>query len=145
MGRDSDGYICIPRGLQDNLIAACKEAGIDYEIADHREKGRPIRVSFKWDLRIQQDLAAQRLLVYEHGVLSAATAFGKTAVCSYLISERKVNTLILLQSKDLLEQWVGELNKFLNIDEEPPVYKTKGGRVKRRESAIGILHGGKIR
>ena len=143
MGRDSDGYICIPRGLQDNLIAACKEAGIDYEIADHREKGRPIRVSFKGDLRIQQDLAAQRLLVYEHGVLSAATAFGKTAVCSYLISERKVNTLILLQSKDLLEQWVGELNKFLNIDEEPPVYKTKGGRVKRRESAIGILHGGK--
>lgn len=143
MGRDSDGYICIPRGLQDNLIAACKEAGIDYEIADHREKGRPIRVSFKGDLRIQQDLAAQRLLVYEHGVLSAATAFGKTAVCSYLISERKVNTLILLQSKDLLEQWVGELNKFLNIDEELPVYKTKGGRVKRRESAIGILHGGK--
>lgn len=56
-----------------------------------------------------------------------------------------MNTLILLQSKDLLEQWVGELNKFLNIDEEPPVYKTKGGRVKRRESAIGILHGGKIR
>ena len=43
----------------------------------------------------------------------------------------------------MLEQWVGELNKFLNIDEEPPVYKTKGGRVKRRESAIGILHGGK--
>lgn len=89
MGRDSDGYICIPRGLQDNLIAACKEAEIDYEIADHREKGRPIRVSFKGDLRIQQDLAAQRLLVYEHGVLSAATAFGKTAVCSYLISEKK--------------------------------------------------------
>lgn len=38
-----------------------------------------------------QDLAAQRLLAFDHGVLSAATAFGKTVVCSYLIAERKVN------------------------------------------------------
>lgn len=34
--------------------------------------------------------------------------------------------IILLQSKDLLEQWVEELNHFLVIDEEPPVYATKG-------------------
>lgn len=60
-----------------------------------------------------------------------------------MISERKVNTLILLQSKELIEQWVDELNKFLVIDEEPPIYKTKGGREKRRDSVIGILHGSK--
>ena len=59
------------------------------------------------------------------GVLSAATAFGKTVVCSYLIAERKVNTLILLQSKDLLNQWVDELNKFLEIKEEPCFSYTK--------------------
>lgn len=143
MGKDEDGYICIPRGLRDSLIASCQEAGIDYEIEDHREKGRPIRVTFQGDLRMQQDLAANRLLAYDQGVLSAATAFGKTVVCSYLISERKVNTLILIQSKELLEQWVDELNKFLIIDEEPPIYKTKSGREKRRESVIGILHGSK--
>lgn len=143
MGKDTEGYICIPRGLYDNLIASCKKAGIEYEVTDHREKGRPIRVSFKGDLKTQQDLAAQRLLAYDHGILSAATAFGKTVVCSYLIAQRKVNTLILLHSKDLLAQWVDELNKFLTIDEEPPAYKTKGGREKRRNSAIGILHGSK--
>ena len=141
MGTDTEGYICIPRGLYDNLIASCKEAGIEYEVTDHREKGRPIRVSFNGDLKTQQDLAAQRLLAFDCGVLSAATAFGKTVVCSYLIAQRKVNTLILLHSKDLLEQWVEELNKFLTINEEPPVYKTKSGREKRRNSAIGILHG----
>lgn len=141
MGKDMEGYICIPRGLYDNLIASCKEAGIEYEVTDHREKGRPIRVSFNGDLKTQQDLAAQRLLAFDNGVLSAATAFGKTVVCSYLIAQRKVNTLILLYSKDLLEQWVEELNKFLTINEEPPVYKTKSGREKRRNSSIGILHG----
>lgn len=143
MGKDIDGYIRIPRGLRDNLCTSCKEAGIEYEIVDHREKGRPIRVTFNGDLKIQQDLAAQRLLAFDHGVLSAATAFGKTVVCSYLIAERKVNTLILLQSKELLEQWVDELNKFLIIDEERPIYKTKSGREKRRDSVIGILHGNK--
>ena len=92
---------------------------------------------------MQQSLAADRLLAYDHGVLSAATAFGKTVVCSYLISARKVNTLILLHNKDLIGQWVEELYHFLDIDEEPPIYKTKTGREKRRESVIGILQGGK--
>lgn len=143
MGKDTDGYICIPRGLFDNLLTSCKEAGVEYDISDHREKGRPIRVSFNGDLKMQQNLAAQHLLAFDHGVLSAATAFGKTVVCSYLIAERKINTLILLQSKDLLEQWVDELNKFLIIDEEPPTYRTNSGREKRRKSVIGILHGSK--
>lgn len=143
MGKDKDGYICIPRGLRENLLDSCKEAGIEYEIVDHREKGRPIRVSFQGDLKMQQNLAVQHLLAFDYGILSAATAFGKTVVCSYLIAERKVNTLILLQSKDLLEQWIDELNKFLIIDEEPPIYRTKSGREKRRDSVIGILHGGK--
>ena len=57
--------------------------------------------------------------------------------------EVETEDLILLQSKDLLEQWVEELNKFLAIDEEPPLYKTKTGREKRRDSVIGILHGNK--
>ena len=143
LGRDIDGYIQLPRGLRELIIEKCNKAGITVEVSDQRQKGRPIRVRFKGSLRTGQDLAAERLLSYSDGVLSAATAFGKTVVCSYLIAERKVNTLILLQSKDLLIQWVEELNQFLEIDEQPPEYETKTGRKKRRESAIGILHGSK--
>ena len=139
LGKDVDGYIRIPRGLLETLTASCEDASIPYEITDQREKGRPIRVSFNGDLRLQQDLAAQSLLSHDNGVLSAATAFGKTVVCSYLIAQRKVNTLILLQSKDLQQQWIEELEKFLTIDEEPPTYTTKTGRVKRREGVIGMI------
>lgn len=139
MGKDIDGYIRIPRGLLEKLTSACDKSSIPYEISDHREKGRPIRVTFNGDLRLQQDLAAQALLAYDNGVLSAATAFGKTVVCSYLIAQRKVNTLILLQSKDLQKQWVEELDKFLTIDEEPPTYTTKSGRIKQRTSVIGMI------
>lgn len=143
MGLDIDGYIKVPRGLLENITDKCRKAGIDFDIADHREKGRPIRVSFEGELRVQQDLAAQRLLTFDNGILSAATAFGKTVVCSYLIAKRKVNTLILLESTDLIAQWEEELNRFLVIDEEPVEYKTKSGKVKKRKSVIGVLKGGK--
>ena len=82
MGLDIDGYIKVPRGLVENIIDKCRKAEIDFDITDHREKGRPIRVSFEGELRVQQDLAAQRLLTFDNGILSAATAFGKTVVCS---------------------------------------------------------------
>lgn len=143
LGKDIDGYIRIPRGLLEELKKKCETAGIKYDISDERDKGRPLRVSFKGDLRMQQTLAAHDLLSYDNGILSAATAFGKTVVCSYLIAERKVNTLILVQNKELLNQWVNELDRFLDIDEVPPTYTTKTGRIKKRDSVIGVLHGSK--
>lgn len=143
LGTDIDGYIKIPRGLLEALTEKCRSAGIAYDIEDYREKGRPVRVSFKGELRERQDTAAESLLAFDNGILSAATAFGKTVVCSYLIAQRKVNTLILLESTDLLSQWEDELERFLQIDEEPPEYKTRTGRIKKRLKAVGILKGGK--
>lgn len=116
---------------------------ISYDITDEREKGRPLRISFRGELRVRKDLAAQSLLSFNNGILSEATAFGKTVVCSYLIAKRKVNTLILLASTDLISQWEDKLNRFLVINEEPPQYKTKTGCIKRRTSVIGTLKGGK--
>ena len=64
-------------------------------------------------------------------------------MCSYLIAKHRVNTLILLESTDLISQWQEELERFLHIDEEPPEYQTKTGRKKKRTSVIGTLKGGK--
>ena len=143
LGEDTDGYVKIPRGLFEMLTEKCEQAGIVCDVEDHREKGRPIRVSFQGELREQQKPAAESLLAGDTGVLSAATAFGKTVVCSYLIARRRVNTLILLESTDLISQWEEELNRFLKIDEEVPEYRTKTGRVKKRGSVIGTLKGGR--
>ena len=142
LGLDTEGYIRIPRGLLEKLLEKCRQAGIPVDISNQRENGRPIRVSFRGELRMRQALAAQDILNHDDGILSAATAFGKTVVCSYLIAERRVNTLILLESTDLIKQWTDELNRFLDIDEEPPVYKTKTGKIRRRESVIGSLKAG---
>ena len=110
LGQDTDGYIRIPRGLLEQLENKCREAGIAVDLQNKRSCGRPVRVSFRQELYLQQDLAAQRLLQFDDGILSAATAFGKTAVCSYLISRRKVSTLVLLRSKALMNQWLEEFS-----------------------------------
>jgi len=45
-------------------------------------------------LQDEQQHALDALAAYENGVLSAATAFGKTVIGAKLISKKKVNTLI---------------------------------------------------
>lgn len=141
LGQDQDGYIGIPRGLREQIKSCCREAGISVEERDLREKGRMIHVTFKGLLRENQKLAVERLGEYDCGILSAATAFGKTVVGTGLIAEKKVNTLILLESSALMEQWEEALKRFLLIEEEPPEYRTPSGRVKRRKSVIGKLQG----
>ncbi len=135
------GYIEIPRGLYSDLIENLEQAHINYEIQDERQAGRNIHVEFKGQLREEQVSALEELTKFDNGILHAATAFGKTVVCSAIIAKKKVNTLILLESSSLIEQWQESLKKFLEIDEELPTYKTKTGRIKTRKNIIGRLQG----
>lgn len=140
LGQDCPGdYIRIPRGLYDELISNAQQAGIIYEVADERQAGRTIHVTFNGILHDEQKPALTEMMKYDTGILHAATAFGKTVVCSAMIAAKKVNTLILLESSTLLEQWRNSLEKFLNIDESLPEYETKTGRIKTRKSLIGTL------
>ena len=114
---------------------------MEYVIQDERCAGRAIKAEFQGQLKESQIPAVEALLEKETGILNAATAFGKTVVCCNVIAQKKVNTLILLQSSALLEQWESALEKFLQIDEELPEYETPSGRKKRRKSVIGKLQG----
>lgn len=141
LGKDENDYIKIPRGLLENVTEQCDRVGIEYHIEDNRCTGREINVSFNGQLKDSQIPAVEALVEKDNGILNAATAFGKTVVCCNVVAKRKVNTLILLQSSSLIEQWESALEKFLIIDEEPPEYETPTGRKKRRKSVIGKLQG----
>jgi len=58
-----------------------------YNLDSLRKLVRALQAENKELRELQQNLSAQRLLSYENGILSAATAFGKTVVCSYLIAQ----------------------------------------------------------
>ena len=96
LGKDYlGGYIQIPRGLQDELIANIDKAGIEYTIDDERQQGRNINVEFNGELRPEQNKALKELTKHDNGILHAATAFGKTVVCSAVIAEKKVNLSLI--------------------------------------------------
>lgn len=140
-GEDTKQFISIPRGCLNKLCDNLKAASIDYSLDDKRNNGIEIKVSFKGELYPEQQDAVRSLTGHDIGVLAAATGFGKTVVGSYLISERKVNTLILVHTSEIMQNWINDLGKFLIIDEDFPQYTTKTGRVKTRKSLIGKLTG----
>ena len=140
-GEDTEQYIAIPRGCLNKLCENLDAASIKYSVDDKRNAGKRINVTFKGELYPEQQNAVQSLSGHDTGVLAAATGFGKTVVGSYLISERKVNTLILVHTSEIMQNWITDLERFVDIDEEYPQYTTKTGRVKTRKSLIGRLTG----
>lgn len=141
-GYEDDSYIGLPRGCIEVLLDMLDQYEVPAVLEDHRTYGHTIDVEFNGTLRAEQEPAAQALLAEDMGVLSATTAFGKTVIGAYLIGQRKVNTLILVQSSALLEQWKSSLEQFLDINEVLPELPKKRGR-KKKQHLIGQIGSGK--
>lgn len=142
-GRDIQNYIYLPRGCDEALYSALKDGGITYNLRREYCKPRDLNVSFKGTLRQNQIDAIHSLRNTSCGIISAATAFGKTVVGAALIGERKVNTLILVNRSEILDGWYETLAEFLEINEELPTYQTPTGKVRQRSSCIGRYGAGK--
>lgn len=104
LGSDEGKYIVLPRGLEEKLEMQLEKAAISYTVEDKRSSGRKINVTFKGQQRETQEEAVSTMLKHDTGILHAATAFGKTVVCCKMIAEHKVNTLILVDKADLMNQ-----------------------------------------
>src|SRR5579863_2232984 len=111
-------HIALPRGCLDELTGLLQSYGIEVRLRDHREFGQPLadRVSFRGELLAPQHKAFSDLIIHDHGVLAATTAFGKTVVAAAMIAKRQCNTLVLVHRRELLDQWVARLRSFLDID-----------------------------
>ena len=134
----TDDYLGLPRGCEDAVIALLKEKKVDFLVEDKTNHGRPISVHFSSSLRDHQQEAVNKLATNNTGVLSATTAFGKTVTAIGLIAKQRVNTLILVHTKALLDQWVQRLEQFLEIDDIPVIEDSKRKR-KKVLSPIGTL------
>jgi len=133
-----EDYIALPRGCENAVIDLLENKQISYRIEDETNHGESISVSFKGKLREEQKTAIKNLLQHCNGVLNATTAFGKTVTAIGLIAERKVNTLVLVHNKALLDQWKSRLESFLEIDYTEEEVPRKRGR-KKAFSPFGTL------
>jgi hypothetical protein len=134
---DFDRHIGLPRGSLDEAFELLRVHGIKADIRDEQYLGIPIETNFNGQLHSIQKEAASEILKHHIGVLSAPTAFGKTTIAAYLIAERKVNTLVLVHRRLLMDQWHERLKSFLDTDS---IGRIGGGRGYR----TGIIDVGMI-
>ena len=112
---DFPSYVGLPRGCLDDALELIKTHNIKPDLAEHRFGGTSINVIFKGELRPRQQEAAELLFAHDYGILSAPTAFGKTVIAAWLIAKRKVNTLVLVHRRQLMDQWRDRLALFLDM------------------------------
>ena len=115
---DFPSFIGLPRGCLDVAIEFFKTHNIKPELADERFEGVSINLTFKGELRPLQEEAAQQVFAHDYGILSAPPAFGKTVIAAWLIAKRKVNTLVLVHRRQLMDQWRERLALFLGMQLE---------------------------
>ncbi len=124
---ENENHIIFPRGCFESLQKLASEQAIKINMKDNTYEGKNFEVSFNGQLTSQQVDAVSELFNHSNGIISATTGFGKTVTAAALIARRKTNTLIIVDRKQLLHQWIERLSAFLNV---PP-------------SEIGQIGGGK--
>ena len=135
---ENDLCLAIPRGRMERLRSLLKEAGAQFSMEDRRNTGTELDVAFQGALRDEQEKAFAALSSRDIGVLSATTAFGKTVVGARMIAAKRRNTLVLVHTSALLNQWKSALTKFLSFGYALPEQPKRRGR-KKELSYIGQL------
>lgn len=108
---EDDYDIYLPRGLKEKLLETIDDKLVVYQ--DQTFEGDSIEVSFKGALRSEQQIAADALLKHNISILEAIPGFGKTVIALYLMSMIQKSTLIIVHSKELLNQWKEKIDEFI--------------------------------
>ncbi len=127
-------HVALPRGYRDDLAELLRGHGVSLNVKDDRQAGVPTEFTFRGELTDVQQAAARTMLRHDLGVFVAPPGSGKTVVGAYVVAARRVNTLVLVHRKPLLDQWIAQLGVFLGVD--PATIGRIGGGKSR---ATGVL------
>ena len=113
MYEEDKEYLYLPRGLKNKIYNILNEAKIN--LKSNIFNGHEINVSFKGELRRNQIEPVSKMLEHEMGVLKAVPGFGKTVMGIYIISQLKINTLVIVPTKEIQNQWLERIDEFLEV------------------------------
>ncbi len=117
-----DSYVAIPRGCLDDLTKLLSINDIDLDIDDKRFAGESVEFVFQGELTPLQRKGFKEMIKNDTGVFVAPPGIGKTVLGIKLIAERKVNALVLVHRKPLLDQWRAKIASFV----KNPVPRAQG-------------------
>jgi superfamily II DNA or RNA helicase len=122
------GGLSCPRGAAGRLYDICKQHGEAITIVDDRLELDLVDFQFHGTLRPLQADAVSDVMKRDHGTLSAPTGSGKTTMGLFIIAQRKQPALIVVHTRELVNQWVDAIEKFLHIPADE----------------VGVIGGGKF-
>jgi len=129
-GEDLPRHLALPRGCLAEVTEFLEGLKVKVVVHDERNAGARIDAVFHGSLRQAQEDAVAKVLQHDDGLICAPTAFGKTAVASWLIAKRGVNALVIVHRQQLLDQWRQRLAMFLNMP-IAQIGQVGGGKTKR--------------
>jgi superfamily II DNA or RNA helicase len=110
-----NGGMIIPRGFISQLICLCRRHNVIFEIVDRRRILPEVDFTFFGRLRPFQEQAVDAMLAKDFSTFSAPTGSGKTVMALYIIAARRQPALIVVHTKELLNQWISRIETFLGI------------------------------
>lgn len=113
--RTPNGGFIIPRGFGTQLVAMVRSYGQKIEFDDRRISFPVTEYTFTGKLRDYQHEAVDDMLRRDWGVLQAPTGSGKTIMALAIVAARKQPALIVVHTKELLNQWIERIVSFLGI------------------------------
>ena len=112
----NERYIIVPRGLTNKVLTLFNSHKAKLFIEDKRFVKPIEKLNFTLTLKDEQQVALEKIINQDYSVLIAPPGFGKTAIATAVLQKRGVNTLILVNKSNLLDQWVDRLCEYFNID-----------------------------
>ncbi|HUC88317.1 MAG TPA: DEAD/DEAH box helicase family protein [Candidatus Binatia bacterium] len=136
---ETNKIISLPRGFLSRLLKFLYENGINYEVSFVMPKLSNAKFKSSIKLTDIQQSIVDLALVEKQGIIVAPPGSGKTMMGMELIARHQKPALILVHRKQLLDQWVDRIQKYLNI---PKAHIGRFSGTKKtvgKEITVGLL------
>jgi len=109
-------WLHLPRGLTERVDELISGLDSRLDVIDDRPAPEPVGLRFVGALRPEQATAVADLIDHDLGVLVAAPGAGKTVMACAVIAHHNLPTLVIVDRKELVDQWRARLADHLGID-----------------------------
>ncbi len=137
---ETDEGLLVPRGFGPHLRWMAEEMDLPLRFEDRTRILPEVDFTFNGSLRPYQAEAVDTVLSRRMGTLAAPTGSGKTVMALAVIARRRQPALVVVHTKELLNQWIDRIQRFLGIPRSEIGVVGNGKRFVGPRISVGIVN-----